>query len=337
MEDNEVQEITGSDAPRSVRSTEDASSSVGASKPRVKTNARFATVSSLTKDQSSDEEEGQAFYAGGSEHSGQQVLGPGKKKNSFVAAMFRSVQEHGAEIVDTSDAMASKKKATFSGVGYRLGQSSNDTEVIGTSDSNPSSSSRDMNVKLKMWSDGFSINEGPLRKYSDPGTREFLAAISRGEVPEELIKEAGGGEVHLYMEDHSHEEFVQAKPKLKAFSGKGNVLGSPAPQTVIAPTSTSDQDKASNEDKAKEIIRVNADEPTTTVQIRLADGSRLVATFNQTHTIADLRKYIITARPEYESRQFNLLTTFPSKELNDNSKTLLDAGILNSAIMQRLT
>lgn len=50
-------------------------------------------MSSLTKDQSSDEEEGQAFYAGGSEHSGQQVLGPGKKKNSFVAAMFRSVQE----------------------------------------------------------------------------------------------------------------------------------------------------------------------------------------------------------------------------------------------------
>lgn len=45
------------------------------------------------------------------------------------------------------------------------------------------------------------------------------------EVPEELIKEAGGGEVHLYMEDHSHEEFVPVKPKMKAFSGKGNVLG----------------------------------------------------------------------------------------------------------------
>lgn len=69
---------------------------------------------------------------------------------------------------------------------------------------------------------------------------------------------------------------------------------SPAPQTVITPTSTSDQDKASNEDKAKEAIGVNSEEPTTTVQIRLADGSRLVATFNQTHTIADLRKYIVT-------------------------------------------
>jgi UBX domain-containing protein 1 len=44
-------------------------------------------------DGSSDEEEGQAFYAGGSEHSGQQVLGPGKKKKDIVAEMFRSVQE----------------------------------------------------------------------------------------------------------------------------------------------------------------------------------------------------------------------------------------------------
>lgn len=56
-------------------------------------NFRFATISSLNKDASSDEEEGQAFYAGGSEHSGQQVLGPGKKKNSIVAEMFKSAQE----------------------------------------------------------------------------------------------------------------------------------------------------------------------------------------------------------------------------------------------------
>lgn len=60
------------------------------SKP-AKTNSRFATVHSLSNP-SSDEEEGQAFYAGGSEHSGQQVIGPGKKKD-IVDEMFKSVQE----------------------------------------------------------------------------------------------------------------------------------------------------------------------------------------------------------------------------------------------------
>lgn len=61
-------------------------------KPRPKRPAsRFATLGSLNR-ASDDEEEGQAFYAGGSEHSGQQVLGPSKKKD-IVADMFKSVQE----------------------------------------------------------------------------------------------------------------------------------------------------------------------------------------------------------------------------------------------------
>ena len=55
---------------------------------------RFGTVAGLNRNEaSSDEEEGQAFYAGGSEHSGQQVIGPGKKKKDIVSEMFKSVKE----------------------------------------------------------------------------------------------------------------------------------------------------------------------------------------------------------------------------------------------------
>ncbi|KAK6630646.1 hypothetical protein RUM43_014631 [Polyplax serrata] len=333
--DNEVQEITASDAPPRNRHLETSSASAI---PRGGiTNSRFATISSLNKDASSDEEEGQAFYAGGSEHSGQQVLGPGKKKNSIVAEMFKSAQEHGAEVLDSHSQGSSKKKNTFTGLGYRLGQSNNDSEVIGIPNNTPSSSSnKEVNVTLKMWQDGFSINDGPLRQYSDPSTREFLSVVSRGEIPGELLKEAKGNEVHLNMEDHSHEEFVAVKPKLKAFSGKGSVLGSPTPNSVMAPTSTSDQDRNTNEEKAKSLLSVNTAEPTTTIQIRLADGSRLAATLNHTHTVAELREFIKIARPEYCGRGFKLMTTFPNRDLEDD-KTLVDAGILNSAIMQRLT
>jgi UBX domain-containing protein 1 len=42
------------------------------------------------------------------------------------------------------------------------------------------------------------------------------------------------------------------------------------------------------------------------------------------------------ARPQYELQTFNLLTTFPSKELSDNDQTLDEAGILNAAVLQRL-
>jgi len=70
---------------------------------------------------------------------------------------------------------------------------------------------------------------------------------------------------------------------------------SPAPSTAPAPQPvSSENDRTANEARAKETVSVNASEPTTSVQIRLADGSRLIGTFNQSHTIADLRTYITT-------------------------------------------
>lgn len=55
------------------------------------------TLSNLKEGQdsgeSSEEEDGQAFYAGGSEHSGQQVLGPPRgRRNDIVTEMFRTVR-----------------------------------------------------------------------------------------------------------------------------------------------------------------------------------------------------------------------------------------------------
>lgn len=72
------------------------------------------------------------------------------------------------------------------------------------------------------------------------------------------------------------------------------------------------------------------------LQIRLADGSRLVGQFNHDHTVAQVRQYIITARPQYQTQTFNLLSTYPSKILED-ALTLKEAGLLNSSIMQKLT
>lgn len=55
-------------------------------------------LSSLKQDHDSDsseDEEGQAFYAGGSEHSGQQVLGPPRgRRTDIVTDMFRSVRQY---------------------------------------------------------------------------------------------------------------------------------------------------------------------------------------------------------------------------------------------------
>lgn len=53
--------------------------------PTATSSSRFGTLDSLRKNEKSDDEEGQAFYAGGSTRSGQQVLGPKKNKKDLVS------------------------------------------------------------------------------------------------------------------------------------------------------------------------------------------------------------------------------------------------------------
>lgn len=60
-----------------------------------------------------------------------------------------------------------------------------------------------------------------------------------------------------------------------------------------------EKDRTINEEQAKNSVSVDSSLPVTTVQIRLADGSRLVGQFNHSHTIADVRRFI-TVYPLYK-------------------------------------
>jgi hypothetical protein len=73
--------------------------------------------------------------------------------------------------------------------------------------------------------------------------------------------------------------------------------------------------------------------PTTSLQLRLADGSRLVARFNTTHTVGDVRRFIRAARPS--ASPFTLATAFPAATLTDDDATLEGAGLLNAVLHQR--
>lgn len=69
---------------------------------------------------------------------------------------------------------------------------------------------------------------------------------------------------------------------------------SPSPATVGMTVPSDPVDQAANEAQAKKELNVDASKPATTLQIRLADGSTVKAQFNLSHTVADLRRYIIT-------------------------------------------
>uniref|UniRef100_A0A182XJ93 Uncharacterized protein n=1 Tax=Anopheles quadriannulatus TaxID=34691 RepID=A0A182XJ93_ANOQN len=321
-------------------------------KKAPKPQSNIATLHTLHSSSSEDEEEqGQAFYAGGSERSGQQVLGPPRKNpiKDYVSEIFRSAQQGNLETFDPSEESGGSSWSLYAGTGYRLGQTEDDHQEVTPRGARTAASSSSQNlevVTLTLWRQGFVINDGELRLYEDPANREFFESITRGEIPEEL-RSKGQTMFRVDLKDNRHEEYVKRSKPFKAFGGSGQTLGSPVPPMATASSSssssggTSSSAKASgsneeNEKRAAEELALDTAQPTTMLQIRLIDGSRLSARFNQAHTVEHVRRYIVNARPQYGAQNFALMTTFPSKELSDGAQTLKDAGLLNAAILQRL-
>lgn len=148
---------------------------------------RIATL--WDKKDESEEREGQAYYAGGSEHSGQQILGPGRGggggSHGFVEDLFN---------VASQSSSAQGGSATGS-------------------------------LPITFWQNGFTIgDDGDLREYESENNRQFLECLKRGETPPELASRLRGGAVDVKLVNKAHEEYKPAS-NFKAFSGTGHRLG----------------------------------------------------------------------------------------------------------------
>ncbi|KAH9390933.1 NSFL1 cofactor p47 [Tyrophagus putrescentiae] len=301
----------------------------------------IATLSSLRENPDQDQgQHRQAFYAGGSEHSGQQVLGPnGRKKNTdrIVSDMFKQAKEN-AEVLDPSEAGPSSRFSAFTGSGYSLGTEAIDSQQI-AGPSAPGTQENTRNV-LKFWSNGFSIDDGPLRAYDDPANAAFLESIRRGEIPDELSQNGRIREKDISMQDHRDSEYQPPPKKAQpAFVGEGHRLGTPASELIAQSASALPNDPKSKEKAAADaaaFINFDASQPNTKIQVRLADGSRMIIQINLSRLVSDLRQYICISRPEYAVIPFNLMTTFPNKVIEDETATIQASGLANASVVQRL-
>lgn len=66
---------------------------------------------------------------------------------------------------------------SFGGAGYRLGQTNDDHVLL----ADTSSRSTNMDpIVLRLWRQGFTINDSELRLYEDQKNKEFLECITKG-------------------------------------------------------------------------------------------------------------------------------------------------------------
>jgi UBX domain-containing protein 1 len=97
---------------------------------------------------------------------------------------------------------------------------------------------------------------------------------------------------------------------------------------VKAPSTTSSSGTA---DLKPEI---DPDQPQTTIQIRLADGTRLRTQFNLSSTMESVYSFVANAQPT-GGREFVLQTIFPTRVLEDLNATVEEEGLKNGTVVMR--
>merc|ERR1712018_83992 len=141
---------------------------------------------------------------------------------------------------------------------------------------------------------------------------------------------------HMETMCKENEDVARAEKMLeeakKPFSGKGFTLGSPVSQPSPSMNSLSRPIVP-----PPPPVEINPALPTTNIQVRTCDGSRMVVKLNHDHTIKDLKQQILSQQETEEGKtSFSIIKMGPPPlPLKNESMTLKEADILGSAVLQR--
>ncbi|ESQ55968.1 hypothetical protein EUTSA_v10025275mg [Eutrema salsugineum] len=326
------------DAPYRLRSKGAASQNQQADKPSGSRSTRsrqhagnIRTFADLNRSPAggagSDSDEAQEYYTGG-EKSGMMVQDPRKAKD--VDALFEQAR---MSAVDRPVEPSRPASRSFTGASRLLSG-----EPVSSSPQQQQQQDQPQVVMhfITFWRNGFTVDDGPLRRFDDPNNATFMESIAKSECPRELEPVDRKIRVHVDLIRREEDYTERSKPK-NPFQGLGRLLGASGfgssssaaePRTVPAFMNVAPAPSRG--------LVVDPAAPTTSIQLRLADGTRLVSRFNNHHTIRDIRGFIDASRPG-GSKEYQLLTMgFPPKQLTDLDQTIEQAGIANSVVLQKV-
>lgn len=209
----------------------------------------------------------------------------------------------------------------FRGSGQTLGGDDTPSQVIPDPHSGAPEPEPPQTRILHLWEDGFSVEDGPLRRFDDAENAADLAMIRQGRAPLHLMGVRPDQAVDVQL--IKHDDNYKPPPKVyKPFSGGGQRLGSPTPGEPSVTVPQAAAPPSSSSTFAKPEADIDASQPTLSLRLQLANGQRLPARFNTTHTIGDVYDFIDRAYPGSNARPWVLATTFPNKDHTDKSLVL---------------
>ena len=184
---------------------------------------------------------------------------------------------------------------------------------------------------ITFYHNGFTVNAGPLRLLDDPANAPFMEAIAQGMYPEELRPADLSTPVHVNLVRKDEDWVAPPEPKYTAFSGSGRTLGASSDAGAAGAAGAA----AGAGTPLLGAWEVDEGAPVTSIQLRLLDGSRLVARFNVSHTVAHIRAFIEQVRPGTGAVGVLQVAGMPPKTLTDQSATLAAAGLCNAVVIQK--
>ncbi|KAG9089044.1 hypothetical protein FRC06_001732, partial [Ceratobasidium sp. 370] len=225
------------------------------------------------------------FFTGG-EHSGLSVENPDAPRRSGPPSLVRDIFKKAAEGSSSAAPETSGPSShVFSGGGHTLGSDEVESTYIPDPNAPPPGEEDDEEVAIReitFWRDGFSIADGPLLKYDNPANQAILDAINSGSAPPSLLNVRVGQPVELRVARRTTEEYQPPPPKPAApFSGAGNRLGAPVPEagsssgaTMPGSYNAGPSSARVEPDAIQPRFEVDNSLPMTSIQVRLADGTR---------------------------------------------------------------
>ncbi|KAJ6769599.1 UBX DOMAIN CONTAINING PROTEIN [Salix purpurea] len=243
--------------------------------------------------ESDDDDAPQEYYTGG-EKSGMLVQDP--TKGNDVDAIFNQARQLGAVEGPMDNLNQSSSSSSFSGTGRLLSG-----ETVPSAPQQPEA----VVHNIVFWTNGFTVNDGPLRSLDDPENASFLESIRKSECPKELEPADRRSSVHVNLVRRDQKCPEPEKQRHVPFQGVGRTLGSSSAALATEPTA----DSAPLNSAPTPFMGLVVDETLPSTSIQLRPGG---------------------------ARNYQLqLMGFPPKLLADSTQTIEQAGLANSVVIQK--
>jgi UBX domain-containing protein 1 len=297
--------------------------------------SRFKSFQELVNGSGDDQDDEQNFFAGGGDGSAINVENPNAGPRNLVQDLLRKAEQGGghpdrAQESEGSSSPGNQQK--FDGVGYKLGDSATPSSQVGSKSYAPKKLEKAVR-EITFWKDGFQVGDGKLYRYDDPANATYLSELNSGRAPLSLLNVEYGQDVDVNVLKKLDEDFKPPKKKIGGFHGQGQRLGSP-----ISPDYEPPKPESPKEEKREEVKQEQEEEKQegdASVQIRLADGRRIVRKFQSTAPVETIYAFVKAETIKTTTREFTLNYAFPVKSIDDLEQSIKDAGLVNSVVVQR--